>query len=190
MTTISKVLTACGFIGLLVSTIITIDRIKILSNPNFVPICDLNPFISCGSVNTTAQASIFGFPNSFLGIIGFAAVFGLGLYLLTGRNLKPSLWKLLNLGLLVAVLFTHWLAYQSLYVIQALCTYCMVVWAMTIATFITITRYNLLVENLKVSFLKDLLAKHSLILILSWYAFIVGLVLQHFWYYWRTLIGV
>lgn len=173
MKNIAKILAASGLVGLAASTIITVDRIKLLQNPSFVPICDLNPFISCGSVTLTPQASVFGFANSILGILGFAFLTGVGLYLMIKPDVKVWFWRLLNLGLLVAVIFVHWLAYQSLYVIGALCTYCMVIWAVTIFSFVAVTGRHF-----------------KLILIFTWYAVIVGLILQHFWYYWRILIGI
>ena len=41
------------------------------------------------------------------------------------------------------VVFVHWLIFQSLYVIGALCPYCMVVWAVTIPIFWYVTLHNL-----------------------------------------------
>ena len=41
------------------------------------------------------------------------------------------------------MVFVHWLIYQSVFVIGALCPYCMVVWAVTIPTFFYVTVHNL-----------------------------------------------
>ena len=68
------ILSIGGAIGLLASSILTYDKIKIAANPNYIPNCNLNPIIACGSVIKTAQASAFGFPNSFIGIAGFAVI--------------------------------------------------------------------------------------------------------------------
>lgn len=46
-------------------------------------------------------------------------------------------WIGLAVGILVGVAFVHWLIFQSLYRIGALCPYCMVVWAV-IATLLVV----------------------------------------------------
>ena len=60
-----------GIIGIFASIELIIQKIAVLSDPDFVPNCDINPILSCGSVISTEQASLFGFPNPVLGVIGF-----------------------------------------------------------------------------------------------------------------------
>ncbi|HEY2089307.1 MAG TPA: vitamin K epoxide reductase family protein, partial [Mycobacterium sp.] len=57
-----------GVIGLIASATLTVEKIELLLNPAYVPSCNLNPIVSCGSVMTTPQASALGFPNSLIGI--------------------------------------------------------------------------------------------------------------------------
>ena len=57
-----------SIIGFLASFVLTLDVIKLMANPDVELPCNLNPFISCTSVATSEQASVFGFPNSLLGI--------------------------------------------------------------------------------------------------------------------------
>jgi len=45
----------------------------------------------------------------------------------------------------------HWLIFQSLYRIGALCPYCMVVWVVTITVFWNVTLHNLTREHLPVA---------------------------------------
>lgn len=52
-----------GVLGLLASAMLTIDKIRILEDPNYVPGCSLDPTISCGSVMQSWQGSLFGFPT-------------------------------------------------------------------------------------------------------------------------------
>ncbi len=77
------------------------------------------------------------FPNPLLGIASFAVVTTLGVVLLTGAVLPRWVWLGLQAGVTFGVVFVHWLIYQSLYVIGALCPYCMVVWAVTIPLFLS-----------------------------------------------------
>lgn len=131
-----------GIIGLICSVIIMAEKLTLLENPNYVTSCDINEVISCGSVMKSGQASAFGIPNPLFGIAGFAAVAAIGAGILAGARFRGWFWFLAEIGLLLATLFVHWLAYQSMFVIRALCPYCMVVWAVTIIMFVTVTAWN------------------------------------------------
>ena len=48
-------------------------------------------------------------------------------------------WVGLAVGTLLGVVFIHWLIFQSLYRIGALCPYCMVVWAVTIPLLVVVS---------------------------------------------------
>ena len=39
---------------------------------------------------------------------------------------------------MLGVVFVHWLIFQTLYVIGALCPYCMVVWSVTVPLFVVV----------------------------------------------------
>jgi uncharacterized membrane protein len=179
-----------GIIGFLASFILSIDKFKLLENPHFHPLCSINPVISCVSVASTPQASAFAFPNMFMGIAGFAMVITVGMAMLAGGKFKPWFWRLFNLGPLFGIIFIHWLFFQSVYRINALCIYCMIVWSVTTPIFWYTTLFNLRQKNLPtpkwlrgpVAFLQ---ANHGLVLAL-WYILIIFLVLKHFWYYFGT----
>ena len=176
-----------GVVGVIASFIITDDKFKILENPNYKPSCSINPIISCGSVMQSDQSHAFGFPNSFIGLIGFPVLVTLGVLLLNGSKFKRWIWIGLNLGLLFGVFFVHWLFYQAVYNINALCPYCMAVWVVTIAGFWYVTLYNLQMGHIK---LKGKLQKvgffirrHHLDFLVLWYLIIFALIMRHFWYY-------
>src|SRR5687768_7389479 len=63
-----------GVLGLAAAVTLTVEKIEILINPDYVPSCSINPVLSCGSVMITPQASVFGFPNSLIGIVAFTVV--------------------------------------------------------------------------------------------------------------------
>ena len=189
------ILTIGGAIGLFSSLALTYDKIKIAQNPNYIPNCNLNPVLACGSVIKTWQASAFGFPNSFIGIAGFAVVLTIGVSLLVGMDakaLKKWFWWGLNIGALLGVILISWLFYQTVYRIHALCPYCMVVWTVTIPIFWYTTLYNLRQKFIPTpARLKGFVAfiqKHHGDILILWYLIIIGLILNHFWYYWKTLI--
>ena len=60
--------------GLAASLMLTYEKIELLGNPKYVPSCNFNPVLACGSVIATPQASVFGFPNPLIGIVGFTVV--------------------------------------------------------------------------------------------------------------------
>ncbi|MEB3032621.1 vitamin K epoxide reductase family protein [Mycolicibacter sp. MYC340] len=122
-----------GLIGLAASVTLTVEKIRLLADSAYVPSCNLNPVLSCGPVMATPQASVFGFPNPLMGIVAFTVVAVTGVLAVTKTPLPRWYWIGLALGTLVGAGFVHWLIFQSLYRIGALCPYCMVVWAVTVA---------------------------------------------------------
>jgi uncharacterized membrane protein len=185
--TLPWILVVGGAIGVLCSAVITYDKIQLLQDPSFQAGCDLNPVISCGSVMDSTQASAFGFPNTFIGLAGFAIIATTGVVLLAGAKLKRWYWLGLNLGLLFGLAFVHWLFYESVYRIGALCPYCMVVWTVVVTMFWYTLLYNLQVGHLaargwlqRVSFF---VRRHHLDILVLWLLIIAALILKHFWYY-------
>lgn len=130
-------------------------------------------------------------PNPLIGIAGFAALAALGVTLIAKASLPRWVWLAIQAGLTFAVVFIHWLFFQSLYRIEALCPYCMVVWVVTIPSFLYCTLHNLAQGNLPVP--KPLRAgvdvaiRYHSVLLTAWYAVLVLLIGEAFWSYWRTL---
>ncbi|OMC06422.1 hypothetical protein A5735_04175 [Mycolicibacter heraklionensis] len=121
-----------GVIGLAASVTLTVEKIKLLTDSGYVPSCNLNPVLSCGSVMVTPQASVLGFPNPLMGIVAFTVVVVTGVLTVAKVPLPHWYWVGLTLGTLAGAGFVHWLIFQSLYRIGALCPYCMVVWSVTL----------------------------------------------------------
>jgi uncharacterized membrane protein len=181
-------LVIAGVIGLACSLVIMYDKVQLLSDPSFKPNCDLNPIISCGSVMESEQASAFGFPNPFIGIVGFSVVITIGMAILAGATkLKRWFWLGLQLGTIFGVLFIHWLFFQSVYRIGALCPYCMGVWAVTITLFWYVTLYNIQTGAIKLRGGLEkfgyFLRRHHVDILVLWFLVILGFILKHFWYY-------
>ena len=179
------ILVVGGIIGIFASIELIIQKIAVLSNLDFVPNCDINPVLSCGSVISTEQASLFGFPNPVLGVIGFTVVIMFGALLFAGVELPRSMWLGLNLGALAGMVFVIWLVGQSLYVIGALCPWCMVVWAVTIPIFWQVTAENLASNRLSLGkSLSEIIVALKWILVGSSYLIIMALIFvrwQDFW---------
>jgi uncharacterized membrane protein len=185
-----------GAIGLIMSFIIMTEKLTLLQDPNYKPPCNINPVISCGTVMKTAQAAAFGFPNPFIGLIGFSIIITIGMAFFAEFTLKHPFkkwfWLGLEAGTLLGVLFVHWLFFQSVYVIGALCPLCMVVWAVTIALFLYTTVYNVREGYIKMPKVlwgvTDIFQRYHASILLVWYLSICSAILVHFWSYWSTLL--
>lgn len=178
-------------IGLVASFILTIEKFQLLKDPKVQLSCNFNPVVSCGSVISSPQAEAFGFANPLIGLVGFAVIITIGVGMIAGAKYKRWFWLGLQAGTIFGVLFSTWLFYQSLYVIKALCPFCIVVWAVVIALFVYVTRYNLINENIKVkkSFqaLSRWFCENAWFIVALWYLAIFVAILNRFWYYWKTL---
>ncbi|MEU7281937.1 vitamin K epoxide reductase family protein [Streptomyces sp. NPDC045431] len=135
-------LVTTGAAGLLAAWVITLDKFKLLEDPNFQPGCSLNPVVSCGNIMKSEQAAVFGFPNPMLGLVTYAMVTAIGAALLAGARYRRWYWLGLNAGTLFGVGFCMWLMYQSLYEINALCLWCSLAWTATIVMFWYVTSHN------------------------------------------------
>lgn len=173
-----------GMVGFGASFVLAVEKFLLLQNPAFEPSCNINPLLSCGSVMITPQASVFGFPNPLLGIAGFAIVMTIGMAVLAGASFKRWFWLGLQVGAILGVIFIHWLFSQSVYVIGALCPYCMVVWAVMMPIFWYTTLYNLHSGNIRVpksaKGAVDFIFKNHGLILASWFVVIAALIFLHF----------
>jgi uncharacterized membrane protein len=178
-----------GVLGLIASATLTVEKIEILLNPSYVPSCNLNPIVSCGSVMTTPQASALGFPNSLIGIGAFAVVTVTGVLAVAKVPLPQWYWVWLTLGTLAAAGFVHWLIFQSLYRIGALCPYCMVVWVATISLLVVVASiaFGPAGEDCGGVVVRELYHWRWSIATI-WFTAVFLMILARFWDYWSTLI--
>ncbi|MGH3542924.1 MAG: vitamin K epoxide reductase family protein [Mycobacterium sp.] len=176
-----------GVIGLAASATLTVEKVKLLENPSYVPSCSINPILSCGSVMATPQASVLGFPNPLIGIAAFTVVVVTGVLAVTKVQMPQWYWIGLTVGTLAGVAFVHWLIVQSLYRIGALCPYCMLVWAVTIPLLVVVasTAFRPAIEN---GALARGLYHWRWSITALWFTAVILLILVRFWDYWSTLL--
>jgi len=177
-----------GVVGLLASMTLTVEKIKILLNPSYVPSCNVNPIVSCGSVMTTPQASMLGFPNPLLGIVGFTVVVVTGVLAVTKVSLPRWYWAGLAVGLLIGAVFVHWLIFQSLYRVGALCPYCMVVWVVTITLLVVVTAIAYRPSLEGSGAVAGVLFQWRWSIAALWFTAVFLLIMVRFWDYWSTLV--
>ncbi|MFI9003398.1 vitamin K epoxide reductase family protein [Streptomyces sp. NPDC053541] len=176
-----------GAAGLLASWVITIDKIKLLEDPDFVPGCSLNPIVSCGNIMKSEQASVFGFPNPMLGLVAYSVVIAIGVGLLAGARYRRWYWLGLNAGTLFGVGFCTWLMQQSLYEINSLCLWCCLAWVATIVMFWYVTSHNVRSGALPApAGLRTFFAEFTWVLPVVHIGIIGMLVLTRWWDFWTS----
>ena len=175
-----------GIIGLVVSFVLALEEFHLLKDPHAVLSCSINIVLNCSAVMQTWQASVFGFPNMFIGLMGYPVVIATAVVALAGAKLPRWFWITANVCYGLGLLFAYWLFFNSVYDIQILCPWCLVITFSTTILFETITRYNLRknVFGLKKPVnakLQALLAKDiDKLLTASWIVFLVVLVFIKF----------
>ena len=172
-------------IGLLASFTLVLNTIELIKNPNTELPCNINPLISCSSVASTWQNTVFGFPNSILGIIAFSMLLAIGIMLyFSGYKPRKSFWLLVNLGTLAAMTFVIWFFYQSVYSIGSLCIYCMIVWAVTWPIFLYTTVWNIQEDHFNVEHrvlnILNFVSRHHIQILITVYLTAIFLILFQF----------
>ncbi|MCL3818052.1 vitamin K epoxide reductase family protein [Aeromicrobium wangtongii] len=168
-------LTIGGAIGLLSAAMLIIEKIEFLKDPDKALGCDINAFVSCGGVINTPEASVFGFPNPLMGVVGFAIVATLGVLMIAKVQLPDFVWLGLQAGALFGVGFITWLQTQSIYDIQKLCPWCMVVWTVMIAIFVWLTARNLR-EFLPGNAVSRFVSDWTLLINVLWYVVVIAAI--------------
>ena len=182
-----------GIVGTAAAFILTVEKIALLADGTYVPSCSLNPVLNCGSIMRTDQAELLGFPNPLIGLVAFPVVAATGASLLAGAQLRRWYWLGLQVGVTLGVVFVAWLAFQSLYRIDALCPYCMVVWAVVIPIFWYVTLTNLRLGHLgargRHSRLADVLSTNHAVVLTTAFVVLLALITHRFWGYWSGLVS-
>lgn len=132
-----------GIVGLIVSFILSIDEIQVLKNPHAILSCSVNAVLNCSAVMQTWQAHVFGFPNMFIGLMAFPVVITTAVVALCGTQLPRLFWRHAVVGFGLGLVFSYWLFFNSVYVIQVLCPWCLVITFTTTMLFEIIMRYSL-----------------------------------------------
>lgn len=175
-----------GLVGLISAFVLSIEKVHLLENPNATLSCSINVVLNCASVMQTWQASLFGFPNSFIGLMAYSVVVTLAVAGLLGVRFPRPFMFVAQIGFGLGLVFAYWLFFQSVYVIQVLCPWCSFVTFATTILFDALLRYNLRENNLYLSknahkkalaFLKK---DYDKIIVATWLLIMVVLVFLQF----------
>lgn len=134
---------AFGIVGLIASFVLAIEEFHLLKDPTATLSCSFNLVLNCSTVMQTWQATVFGFPNMFIGLMAFPVVIVVAALGLARVALPRWFHAWANVGYLLGAIFAYWLFFNSVYDIQVLCPWCLVVTLTTTILLATITHYNL-----------------------------------------------
>ncbi|HHX86534.1 MAG TPA: vitamin K epoxide reductase family protein [Actinomycetales bacterium] len=185
---IGVLISVLSAIALAASFQLAVDNMRLLENPDYTPACNFSLLMSCKSVLNAEQGYVFGFPNPFLGMVGFALLLAIGVGAASGARFPRWYWVGALLGLTFGAGMVHWFAFQSIFVIQVLCPWCMVVWTMTIPMF-WYTLLHVLATLTGARWVRVLQNWH-LVPVVVWYLAVAGIILWAFWdFYWADFFA-
>lgn len=180
------VMLAGGIAALAAAFTLTIEKFHLYEDPNAVLSCSINLVLNCTTVMQTWQASVFGFPNMLIGLMAFPVVITVALAGLAGVKF-PRWWLILaNIGFLLGAIFSYWLFFSSVYAIQVLCPWCLIVTTATTLIFSSMLHYNLRLNTFRLSEKTNARVQRFLsggyhqMIVLSWIALMVVLVFLKF----------
>lgn len=140
-----------GVFGLISSFTLSVEKIHLLKDANAALSCNFNVVLNCASVMKTWQAELFHFPNSYIGLMAYPVVITVAIAALAGAQLPRKFMAWAQVGYGLGLIFAYWLFFQSVFVIQILCPWCLVVTLSTTIIFETLLRFNLRENNLYLS---------------------------------------
>ncbi|GII98177.1 putative membrane protein [Sediminihabitans luteus] len=126
------VLAVGGLVGFWAALRLLLDYLLTLEDPDAQLGCNLSVFIQCGAAMGSWQGSLLGFPNPVVGVAAFPVVVTIGVVVLAGFRPAPWFWRSLLAVSTVAIGFIGFAMWTSLYALNALCPWCMLVWAVMI----------------------------------------------------------
>ena len=175
-----------GLAALIASFVLTIEKFHLYEDPNAILSCSINIALNCTAVMQTWQSHVFGFPNMVIGLIAYSIIVTMALAGLVGVKF-PRWWLIkANIGVAFGLFFAYWLFFQSLYEIQVLCPWCLIVTTATTLIFSSLLHYNLkhntfkLPENTDKKVQRFLKGGFHQMIVLAWIALMIILVFLQF----------
>lgn len=130
-------------IALIAAFVLSVEKIHVLQDSTAQLSCSFNLVLDCSKVMQTWQSQVFGFPNMFIGLMAYSVLITIAVLGLAGTTFPRLFLKLANIGILLGAIFAYWLFFSSVYVIQVLCPWCLIVTFSTTLILAAITHYNL-----------------------------------------------
>jgi uncharacterized membrane protein len=144
--------------SLIAAFVLAVEAVELAGNPFAQLSCSINTVINCATVATHPSASLFGFPNSFLGLLAEPVVITVAIAGMGGVKFPRKFMLAAQVCYTLGFFFAYYLLFTSTFVIHALCPWCLLVTLSTTLVFFSMTRYNIGEGNL---YLTDKFAKRA-----------------------------
>ena len=144
--------------SLLAAFVLSVESIEIAKNPDAQLSCSVNLVLNCATVAAHPTSTFLGFPNPFIGLMTEPIVITVAIAGLAGVRFPRWFMFTAQVFYTFGLLFALALLYISMFVIGALCPWCLLVTLTTILVWFAMTRYNLREDNL---FLSKKLSKRA-----------------------------
>jgi len=177
-----------AILALIAAFVLSLEKIHLLTNPDAILSCSFNLVLNCTAVMQTWQASVFfGIPNMYIGLISFPVIIAVAVAAVWGgATFNKGFLKATNIGVLLGTIFAYWLFFNSVYVIQVLCPWCLVVTFSCTLMLAAITHINLrentwnLAKKANEKVQKFLQKGYHQLVVASWIVLMIALVFIQF----------
>ena len=167
--------------------VLSLEKIHLLQNPDAILSCSINVVLNCSTVMQSWQSHVFfDIPNMYIGLMAFPVIVTVAVAGLWGAKFPKTFLVTANVGVLLGTIFSYWLFFNSLYVIQVLCPWCLIVTTSCTFMLAAFTHLNLKQDNFnfkkKVNekIQKFLKAGFHQLVVASWLVLMVILVVVQF----------
>ena len=168
--------------SLVASFVLSVEALTLAEDPTAELGCDINAVLSCGTVASSWQASVLGFPNAFLGLIAEPVVITIAVAGLGGVRFPR--WFMLGAQAVytIGLGFAYWLFHQAMFDIGALCPWCLLITVATTLVFFEMTHVNIRDNNFYLpphvheALASALRARLDVLLVVAWLLVLVLLV--------------
>lgn len=124
-------------LGLAASSGSTWVHYRLLNDPTYVSICDVNSTLSCSEAYTSQYGAFAGVPVALLGLLFFAGIIGLVALCARSTTAAPSLPGYVFAASTVGLAAVLYLGYASYFILGTVCLLCVGTYVAVIGLFLT-----------------------------------------------------
>lgn len=148
--TIFGVMLGASLLALAAALVLSLEKIHLLQDPDALLSCSFNLVLNCSTVMQSWQSTVFfGIPNMYIGLMAFPVIVTVAVAGLWGVKFPRTFLIATNIGVLLGTIFAYWLFFSSVYDIQVLCPWCLLVTFSCTLMLAGITHLNLAQNNFR-----------------------------------------
>lgn len=137
-----------AILSLIAAFVLSVEALHLAKNPDAQLSCSVNVIINCATVALHPSAEMLGFPNSFIGLMAEPVVITVAIAGLMGIAFPRRFMFFAQIGYTLGLIYAFVLFFISMFIIQAICPWCLLVTVTTTFVWFSITRYNIRENNL------------------------------------------